>query len=289
VLKTPSWLADSNVAAFYQLHQSGNTSEWRYAKSEYDLSVGLSLIPASLYVPIYTASGEIKSLAKQMDSLGTSNTLSTPSTTLAMDSLATVIVLKDSLLRMHTNVVKLARNQFLTTHLNNIQSLPSNSIYETNRKTMDIWFVKSAMGDTVDATTMAIFRQIANQDPETGGSAVREARRWLPKCERSQFPEIEDKSPDLEELMHQDREKIINHTDNWKVFPNPANDILNIKGKINEGALWKIQNTMGQQILTGKVNGQTTIQVDIASLIPGIYYFSFEVEGFPKLKKFVKL
>lgn len=63
-------------------------------------------------------------------------------------------------------------------------------------------------------------------------------------------------------------------TDNiFSVFPNPASDMLNVKiNKSSTGAVYSIQNLMGQTVLTGKlIDEQSTIKIN--QLPAGVYLF----------------
>lgn len=74
----------------------------------------------------------------------------------------------------------------------------------------------------------------------------------------------------------------------FSVYPNPANDQISIKaGKDNIGLPFFITDQMGRQVLTGKLNTETT-QVDISTLSTGVYNFQVgeqTKQSFKVLKK----
>ncbi|MCB0502788.1 MAG: T9SS type A sorting domain-containing protein, partial [Bacteroidetes bacterium] len=76
------------------------------------------------------------------------------------------------------------------------------------------------------------------------------------------------------------------HQDNIHLFPNPTVDRLTIQ--VDEHLLnkkYKIMNSYGVDIMFGQLNA-TSIDIDITSLDPGIYFF--KAIGYGSQKMFLK-
>jgi plastocyanin len=68
------------------------------------------------------------------------------------------------------------------------------------------------------------------------------------------------------------------------VFPNPASDLITVKGSKNlPGTEYYITDQNGRQVLTGKLDGETT-SIQISQLNKGIYYLQLEGQKNRSLK-----
>jgi hypothetical protein len=71
-----------------------------------------------------------------------------------------------------------------------------------------------------------------------------------------------------------------------KIFPNPAQDVLNIHSAANMQSI-RVMSATGQQLRQIKLdNNQQSI--DISKLTPGMYYLLIEVNGALQPQRFVK-
>ncbi|MDZ4757281.1 MAG: lamin tail domain-containing protein [Bacteroidota bacterium] len=81
---------------------------------------------------------------------------------------------------------------------------------------------------------------------------------------------------------------------NIKLFPNPANSILNIESINNKTVQFTIYNMLGQPVYIGMVGDNTnhgqskTTQIDITQWSVGIYMFVVKENNYSKVYKFVK-
>ena len=75
---------------------------------------------------------------------------------------------------------------------------------------------------------------------------------------------------------------------NFDLFPNPTNDYLTIKNNTGDiNTTYALLNSLGQQILTGKLTGETT-RVDVTKLPSGLYFMQVgdeEKQTFKVMKK----
>jgi len=61
----------------------------------------------------------------------------------------------------------------------------------------------------------------------------------------------------------------------FTIYPNPANDIINVKANISiNGSVYSITNQTGMVLLRGKITSENT-SIDISSLVNGIYFIHF--------------
>lgn len=77
-----------------------------------------------------------------------------------------------------------------------------------------------------------------------------------------------------------------NAIDDFSFFPNPANDVLNLKSVENLGTVI-IYDLLGQQVIESRANG-TDSQLDISSLSTGIYILKVQANGKTGSYKLVK-
>lgn len=65
------------------------------------------------------------------------------------------------------------------------------------------------------------------------------------------------------------------NSDEWSVYPNPANDLLSIKGQTSETVNVEILDVTGKQVMYFKV-GAGSAAIDISSLTQGIYLYQIK-------------
>ena len=66
------------------------------------------------------------------------------------------------------------------------------------------------------------------------------------------------------------------------VYPNPAKDVLNVKGMMTQV---EVYNTMGQCLMSKQVNGQNA-QISLAGFDNGIYFLRISNNGETAVRKF---
>ncbi len=59
-----------------------------------------------------------------------------------------------------------------------------------------------------------------------------------------------------------------------KLYPNPANSVLNIELKDKIFGKAEIKNILGQKVLSQAISGEKTEEVDVSGLLPGMYFVS---------------
>ena len=65
--------------------------------------------------------------------------------------------------------------------------------------------------------------------------------------------------------------KVLN--DNFKVYPNPVNDVLNvIIPNSNSSTTIEVYSLIGQKVYTKSVSGLKTIQLDVSKYSQGVYF-----------------
>jgi len=71
--------------------------------------------------------------------------------------------------------------------------------------------------------------------------------------------------------------------ENYKVFPNPFNQTLNIEIKFPKGNDFRIYNGIGELVISGKLNSQINT-IDLSSLPPNVYLLKVESQSIKLIK-----
>ena len=71
--------------------------------------------------------------------------------------------------------------------------------------------------------------------------------------------------------------------ENYKVFPNPFNQELNIEVKFPQGTNFRIYNGIGELVISGKLNSQINT-IDLSSLPPNVYLLKVESQSIKLIK-----
>ncbi len=99
---------------------------------------------------------------------------------------------------------------------------------------------------------------------DNAGNVIQRKLTVMPPSQRPGF-----QSP----LSHSEQKDSLNQIE-FKVFPNPTNDLINIEGPLPEGVvdakLYLINN--GGQVMKSDIYNGTLKQVIVNDLKPGIYY-----------------
>lgn len=72
--------------------------------------------------------------------------------------------------------------------------------------------------------------------------------------------------------------------DNFGIYPNPVNDILNVT-KVSSKATFEIHNAVGQIVKSGTINNN---QIRVADLVKGVYIISIKDNNISESIKFIK-
>ena len=73
----------------------------------------------------------------------------------------------------------------------------------------------------------------------------------------------------------------------FKIYPNPSSDFINIEGNGWLKSIFTIFNIVGQSVKTGNLESNTS-KISIANLNAGIYFIQFKTEDKSKTIKFIK-
>ena len=74
----------------------------------------------------------------------------------------------------------------------------------------------------------------------------------------------------------------------WRLFPNPADMLLNLNGGDFAQVSWCITDLQGREVKVGAINQSEGGVIGIQDLQPGLFYFLLERNGNHKVRKFVK-
>ncbi len=66
----------------------------------------------------------------------------------------------------------------------------------------------------------------------------------------------------------------------FSVFPNPANDFVNIEYTSKKDGSFQLFNVVGQSVFTQTLSaGDQRTTVDVSSLNSGVYFYTLQIEG----------
>jgi hypothetical protein len=72
----------------------------------------------------------------------------------------------------------------------------------------------------------------------------------------------------------------------WTLFPNPANNELNVKGDLSQNATYLISDVSGRTVMSGTLSTRT---LDVTKLQSGVYIFTLVNEnGMSESKRFIR-
>ena len=75
---------------------------------------------------------------------------------------------------------------------------------------------------------------------------------------------------------------------NYKIYPNPTNDIINIKvNNINDNTIYQLTTIEGKQLIIGKIVDNTT-EINLSNYPKGIYLLKIHSEVNTSLHKVIK-
>jgi Secretion system C-terminal sorting domain len=249
------------------------------------------LAPDSLYAPIDQLQSEISVKLIEAAALIDSSDMSNEQNRLIVGSKYNDAYSQEQQILNQSEKVDAHRLPKLQNVLLQMQNLPALNAYEQNRRWMNIFEIRRAMGENIDdQSTLDDLRNIAAQSYETGGSSIFEARRFLPDQERSQYPEITDKLPNSGNREGEQLSEVY-LSGGWTIFPNPVeDDELFLKSPVDlNNAKWEIVDQLGRIFVTGQLGDGTDIySIHPGNLAPGIYVLKVNHNDGAKSLKFVK-
>lgn len=278
---TPLW------ANYLAGHQTAQSAAWKFAKAGLDL-VTATQIPAAMYTVIDNLQAELNALYQQTDVLVAGGIEGNEVLSAQLDSLLALIALKEQDKKNTVQFIKAQQGAALSAATAQIQLLPDTAVFEQNLKQVYRWFAQYAAGAALDSVTLAQLRLIAAQDPNQGGMAVLEARRWLPEQERRQYPVLGDTPGELETLEQGYRKTSVSHSPLWKIAPNPAQDRIFIPGLEGATGFWRILDASGRVLKTGQRDYPLGEGIGIGELPPGLFYLCLSTTNQTQTLRFVK-
>ncbi len=177
----------------------------------------------------------------------------------------------------------------LTTALASTNNLISQNAIEQNLKEVYSIAIANRKSSALSAVEIKKLQAIARLCPYESGPAVYNARVLLAtidnivyanSCEIPPFGNVKARS------MEEDKNKNISvgNTEEVSVYPNPANDKLNVTIHLEQGqtALLTVFDLTGKLILSTVLSGTATIlETSTAGLSEGIYIYKLKVSGVP--------
>ncbi len=95
-------------------------------------------------------------------------------------------------------------------------------------------------------------------------------------------------NPDTNYCLSIGIDELKSATTNFKIYPNPANSMLNVKLEmINEATSIEITNALGQRVFSTNTLTQN-VTISINNLLSGMYYLSVKTKDKTVTKKFIK-
>ena len=73
----------------------------------------------------------------------------------------------------------------------------------------------------------------------------------------------------------------------FRVYPNPAKNIINIEVDYAKKTTFKMLNIEGREVLKGKLNTGAVQQIDVTTLPPGVYFLEIRSDTITELKRVV--
>ena len=146
---------------------------------------------------------------------------------------------------------------------------------DANEKVMTSAIKKSPWTGTItipaDVPTGSIRMRVRLNDTSSGSNTT--------SCGTSTYGQVEDYTLSIGTLAAND-----NEVSDFKVYPNPATDVLNVS-KVSNNATYSIYNVAGQIVAKGKIADN---KVQVAKLQAGVYIISVEDNGNVEKVKFIK-
>ena len=279
--------ADPSAASYLNSNAISTSSPWRFAYSEH-LFDNAFTVSSGQQAQTVSATAQCRNLMAQMSALdeqmaqmpgGYDLTLSQQRAQKFLDLAAVGDNLEQQRTMATPTIVQSLQNALIYA-----QSLPESTVYEDNLKDIIMIAIHHAQGDSLIETDFAILRAIAAQCPTTGGRSVRRAPQWLM---HEEYLEYADKDWDnCGQARPEGRSNFAAVPSDIKVFPNPANDNVQITFPEKTGN-WTISNMLGRIIRQG-TTGEQSILLPTENWQSGIYFLTWRAaEGLTTTVKFI--
>ncbi|MCE7921494.1 MAG: right-handed parallel beta-helix repeat-containing protein [Haliscomenobacteraceae bacterium CHB4] len=289
LLRFPS-LVNGDLQTQQYFTSKVESSPWKYAQAENMLR--------EAYIPNTSQQSQLDGLLASTRILSDSlahleylesidTTSLTPSITTARTSVMTTLELN----RVQTLAVGEALRNAALANLEAVHSyvsqLPTNEIWEQNRKTVLLHIAANAMGQEPTETDMQALRTVAEQCPATGGGAVLMARSRLPVEEASLFP-LEGEDPYCTEERATEKTPIFEG--GIILSPNPVSNYLIVAMDKPASGSWQIVASDGRVLATGVFSDTDRIGIDVGQLPEGFYHLRLQpVERSYAFLRFIKI
>ncbi|MBT8196460.1 MAG: T9SS type A sorting domain-containing protein, partial [Bacteroidia bacterium] len=183
-----------------------------------------------------------------------------------------------SLINTNNNAVQLAQtSELLTTASLEITNngAPATETIELNEQSInEVYLNTIAEGKySFEPTEESTLLSIANQCPLSGGAAVFTARSLYFLIDPNMI--YDDRNLCLQQgiILREQKDKTPNI---FSVYPNPANNIVNVVYTLNENdnAKFVLYDNLGRQLFEKNLNNNNTqLQLDVSNINSGIYFY----------------
>jgi hypothetical protein len=173
----------------------------------------------------------------------------------------------------------------LTTATNLLKGLVVGNVVEQNLQDVYAITIANRISDTLTATQITKLKAIAQQCPYEGGYGVYNARVLLSTVDSKVYMnECEKVKPNTGGKIRgiEDDNQSLSSIEGIQVYPNPANDKLNIAIHLEEGqnATIVVYDLTGKLILSNSLNVNNGLtEVSNVALAPGLYIYKININN----------
>ncbi|MBK7938169.1 MAG: T9SS type A sorting domain-containing protein [Lewinellaceae bacterium] len=263
---------DPRIEKFMKTSAQANTSAWQfaYAESLYDRAYAPTTAVRVSVGDAAARFGTLSGKIRELDAANAKNTLNVAQNRALL--LSQFCQAADELERMREQALP-GQQHDLRAALEYCLGLPEATDYERNLKNVLSIATRHALGDSLTGDDHATLRRIASQCPETGGMSVRRAPMWLPR-EESVLWIDKDWSAGCVTERKQNVDNEIN-TQNVRVAPNPAADVIQLSFPEGATGRWQIRNMTGTLLQEGQA-GDSPVQVATSDWPQGLYFLHWQ-------------
>lgn len=164
-----------------------------------------------------------------------------------------------------------------------VEDLPQGSALESNFRTLLLLMVKQHSEESWTTADSAALRAIAYSCPTMGGEAVTMAREMLPSPEAYSFGR-EGFDPLCGEGLGgggEERSQPAAFTNTVTIWPNPANDLLNVDFGHSFTGILEVLNVSGTVVRSARVESLAQTSLPTTGLPNGVYFLRVVASGTP--------